>query len=222
MSTLLLLRHGQAAFGAEHYDQLSELGLAQAQASGLHWASRRLRLDAIYSGPRQRQRLSAQAVMQQLPSPPLQIEAALDEFADAEQILAAAERRSGIAVRSDPQFSMHEKRRLYAEQIRLWSCGEDRIDGAPDAQSFRLRCRHWLYALQADPQRSRQILAVSSAGVIAALVCETLKLPDSTMADFMHVLSNASITTIKFSRQRCSLESFNQTGHLTEDLLTGL
>ena len=33
MSTLILMRHGQASFGAARYDALSELGQAQARAS---------------------------------------------------------------------------------------------------------------------------------------------------------------------------------------------
>ena len=34
MAELLIVRHGQASFGAENYDELSPLGVEQAQLAG--------------------------------------------------------------------------------------------------------------------------------------------------------------------------------------------
>ncbi|MBU5895007.1 histidine phosphatase family protein, partial [Vibrio cholerae O1] len=50
MGTLYLVRHGQASFGAEDYDQLSERGTAQSQRLGAYWRERGLRFDAVYTG----------------------------------------------------------------------------------------------------------------------------------------------------------------------------
>ena len=54
MSTLYLIRHGQASFGAEDYDVLSALGAEQARALGAYFAARRWPVDALYVGPRAR------------------------------------------------------------------------------------------------------------------------------------------------------------------------
>jgi broad specificity phosphatase PhoE len=62
MSSLTLVRHGQASFFAEDYDQLSALGHAQAGLLGDHWVRRRLGFDEVYVGPRTRQRQTAEAV----------------------------------------------------------------------------------------------------------------------------------------------------------------
>ena len=40
MGQLYLVRHGQASFGADDYDQLSELGRRQAVQLGRYWAQR--------------------------------------------------------------------------------------------------------------------------------------------------------------------------------------
>src|SRR6266705_2163171 len=60
MSVLTLIRHGQASFFADNYDQLSELGERQARALGEYWARRELKFDEVYTGPRVRQRHSAE------------------------------------------------------------------------------------------------------------------------------------------------------------------
>ena len=50
MGTLYLVRHGQASFGTDDYDRLSELGQRQAVRLGQHWAERGLRFDAAITG----------------------------------------------------------------------------------------------------------------------------------------------------------------------------
>ena len=50
MGTLYLVRHGQASFGAEDYDQLSALGHGQCVKLGEYWRARGLRFDAVLTG----------------------------------------------------------------------------------------------------------------------------------------------------------------------------
>lgn len=60
MTTILLARHGQASFGQENYDQLSELGGKQARLLGQHYARTNRQIDAVFSGSLVRQKDSAQ------------------------------------------------------------------------------------------------------------------------------------------------------------------
>ncbi len=50
MATLYFVRHGQASFGADDYDQLSALGRSQAEALGAHWAARGVTFNAVFRG----------------------------------------------------------------------------------------------------------------------------------------------------------------------------
>lgn len=59
MVTILLARHGQASFGQKNYDNLSELGVRQAQMLGEHYANTQRRIDAVFSGSLVRQQDSA-------------------------------------------------------------------------------------------------------------------------------------------------------------------
>ena len=46
MGTLYLVRHGQASFGADNYDQLSPMGHRQALRLGEFWRERGMVFDA--------------------------------------------------------------------------------------------------------------------------------------------------------------------------------
>ena len=50
MGTLYLVRHGQASFGADDYDQLSELGHRQSVRLGEYFAERDIRFDGLIAG----------------------------------------------------------------------------------------------------------------------------------------------------------------------------
>ena len=222
MSSLTLLRHGQASFGAAHYDALSPLGLQQAQCVAAFFAQREEAFSDVVCGPRQRHRATAQPTVEALSLATPRIDAALDEFAEGSTILQSIERRRGIAVVSDPQFPTAQRLRLYGEEIRLWTSGEIEIDGVESASVFRRRVARWLETLSHDTRRGQNLLAVSSAGVIAAVACELLDLPDQAMSHLMRVIDNASLTTMLWSANGHALKHFNQTAHLPATLLSDI
>ena len=49
MSELILVRHGQASFGAESYDKLSDKGVEQVKILSQHWQALGERFDHILS-----------------------------------------------------------------------------------------------------------------------------------------------------------------------------
>ena len=55
MTTIYLIRHGQASVGTDNYDVLSKTGEAQANVLGQHLVSARIEFDAVYSGALKRQ-----------------------------------------------------------------------------------------------------------------------------------------------------------------------
>ena len=59
MGTLYLVRHGQASFGADDYDQLSELGHRQCVRLGEYFRDSGRRFDAVLTGTLKRQRAVA-------------------------------------------------------------------------------------------------------------------------------------------------------------------
>lgn len=222
MSTLILLRHGQAAFGADHYDVLSDLGRQQAEAVGRHFASRELRFSRLWIGPRERHRLTAQHALGFIGMTTTQApEPSLDEFAEGQQILASAVLSQGVRLRGEGAISGREARRAYAAEIDAWAAGRVQIEGVRAPRDFRARVCAWLRNACADPSPGQTILAVTSGGVIAAVLAEVLAQPDAALAHYMHAVHNGSLTELAFSAGRApGLMSFNETGYLRRDLLT--
>ena len=50
MAELILVRHGQASFGADDYDKLSDLGWRQSRWLGEYLAARGTRFDRVIRG----------------------------------------------------------------------------------------------------------------------------------------------------------------------------
>ena len=87
MATIYLVRHGQASFGAENYDELSELGCRQAQVLGEYFRDCGIHLDAAYSGDLQRQRKTARLALAAQPGEvPLTIDPRFNEVDNDAQI----------------------------------------------------------------------------------------------------------------------------------------
>ena len=59
MSEIILVRHGQASFGADSYDKLSDKGVEQVKVLARHWQEVGEQFDHVYSGTLLRQRETA-------------------------------------------------------------------------------------------------------------------------------------------------------------------
>ena len=59
MSRIYVVRHGEASWHAEDYDQLTDKGHAQARAVGAELAARGIRPDVVVSGTLRRHRETA-------------------------------------------------------------------------------------------------------------------------------------------------------------------
>lgn len=216
MSRLILLRHGQASFGADRYDALSALGRQQAEQVGRFFSERALRFDRVCIGPRDRHRLTAAHALAPLgldASEPA--EEALDEFAEGQQILAAVEARM--------QQKLHGKdaARQYVQQIEAWAQGRSAIPGVRPAAEFRATVADWLAQITASTGSGQTVLAVTSGGVIGAVLAQALQLPDASLAHFMGTIYNASLTELAFSATRPpTLVSFNVATYLPDAMLT--
>lgn len=225
MSSLLLVRHGQASFGGNRYDQLSGRGKRQASATGFWMRERGTRFDRILSGPRLRQTETAKLILEARGSEsPLGAEVLsnLDEFGEGEEILGVAESKSGLTLKGDTEVARDEVFRLYTDAYLAWFRGEDELAGRASFSEFRQHVLDWFWAYTDQSGAGQKTLAVTSAGVISVIVCEVLGFSERRWPDFIGVLENASVTEILYSGQRVGLRNFNSTGHLPPELLSGM
>jgi len=220
MSTLILMRHGQASFGAARYDALSELGQSQARATGLWLRNHGLQPNVVLHGPRQRQADTAALLLSESGFDISSHQhTALDEFAEGEEIFSAAEQLLGRSMTLDAGRSRPDVLRDYDAACRAWANGEVSIPGRLSLKDFRAQLSDWLSAHTRAQQASGQTeLVVTSAGSIAALTCEVMGLPDSSWYSLLRVIRNASLTEVLYSKGKVSLLSFNGVNHLPPQL----
>ena len=234
MSTLYLIRHGQASFGAADYDALSPLGHRQARLLGNHFLNAGFRFDACWSGTLRRQRQTAETVAAccrsagvEMPEP-AQIQA-LNEY-DYETVLRAL---IPLIEAEDPPFVQDVQKMLsdrrafqqvFGRAMRRWASGQDALDSLPSWKTFCQRVSSGMETIMAGSQRGSHVAVFTSGGPIAAYAGAVLGLDPVTTISLSWQLVNASVTRFQFSRGRVSLATFNEQGHLegpaSENLIT--
>lgn len=211
MGTIYLVRHGQASFGADNYDQLSALGLQQAQQLGRYWQERGMRFDAVYTGTLQRHVQTLAGIQQQLPSlPEAQQLPALNEY-DSHALIRCIQ-ADPIGPADTPEaFKAHF--RLLCDALAQWMAGVISPEGMPSWQEFAGGVRQSLEQMR-QQHHAGQVLVVSSGGPIATAISSVLGTsPEVAIALNMRI-RNTAVTELSMSAKRLMLQSFNTLNHL--------
>ena len=233
MSVLTLVRHGQASFLAENYDQLSELGERQSRALGEYWARRGLQFDEVYSGPRERQRHSAELTVEaarkagvKCPEPGILDE--LDEY-DLKGLLRVlapelCRRDTEFAraveqhLRSDGSARLRDFQGMFEPLLIYWQSGACEKD-MESWQAFRGRVQRAIRRLQENGGNGRRVVFFTSGGFIGSAVQIALAAPDRAALELHWRLRNGSLTEFAYTRERFSLDTFNAVPHLDDPAL---
>jgi broad specificity phosphatase PhoE len=219
MSTLYLVRHGQASFGTDNYDQLSALGRQQVQLLGEHLAQSGERIDRIYSGTLQRQRETAEILAAALGhGTPAVITSAYDEY-DSDAILrtfAASLDGRELAQSGWPELR-HDRRKfqLFLERAcRAWVAADIQHEQMLPWLQFHGRITRGLRELIEQEGRSRTILLSTSGGVIGTIVAHVLGSSNHVGIELNWAVHNSSLTRLIYNAQKISLSMFNALPHL--------
>lgn len=210
-------------FGEAEYDRLSARGIEQSRRTGRYLAERIGAFDLALLGPRVRHAGTfLEMTTTGLTCNAVRVEPSVDEFANGDAILRSAIRRKMENGDRWPTESKSQAR-LYSEEIHRWWRGEPvGGSGGESAEAFDARTRAWLANIRVSHQAQEKILVVTSAGLIASIVCQALEANRSHAFDVMMSIRNGSITTLSVKEARVKLHSFNETAHLDTQLVTGM
>jgi broad specificity phosphatase PhoE len=211
MGTLYLVRHGQASFGADDYDQLSPLGLQQAQRLGAHWLAQGQRFDTVLMGTLRRHAQTLDGIAQGLPGLPApQVLPSLDEY-DSLALIRAIHTEP-LQKPNTPELYRHHFR-LLCDAIAQWMAGVISPQGMPSWEDFSLGVRRVLDQVRRD-HADQNVLLVSSGGPISTAVGAVLgTAPEVTIALNMRI-RNSAVTEFSVSPKRLMLQTFNTLPHL--------
>ena len=209
MPVIHLVRHGQASFGTDDYDRLSDLGRVQATLAGRELARRGIVDPVIISGTLERQRDTAALVAAEVgAAKPVMstdhIDGRLDEF-DGHALIEAHLGQPGITDgMSSLDFQVHLDEAMLAwmhERPESWNAF---AGGALEA----------VRALAERVPHGHVGVACTSAGVTGAIVSQVLHAGPETAVALNRVSINASITTLLVGSRGTSLLTFNDHAHL--------
>jgi broad specificity phosphatase PhoE len=214
MPTVLLVRHGQASFGTDDYDVLSEAGHRQAEIVAASLAERGYRPDRLISGSLRRQRETAAAFVA-LGGPELEIEPGWDEF-DSEDILRHHS-PDGVRLDVDEEAEVLSNRVFQAAIEVAQAEWVDHAERSPTGQTwpqFSDAGSAALADLNSGLSSGETAVVVTSGGVIAALLCALWNVPADRFPALNRVIVNASVTKLAVGSTGVNLISFNDHSHL--------
>lgn len=235
MSVIYLIRHGQASFGQENYDRLSELGVQQAEFLGSYFCKIRVRFDSVYSGSLERQIDTAKAVMSKLSktTPPgtLNILSEFDEFttysAYMNQLVEMIADDPELAKIANTMFADQKTFRQVSEKLlQRWRSNRSSSplsDSLSDSwKAFGLRVQAGLERARGENGPGKQVAIFTSGGTISSAMQLALELSDEQTIGLPGVIRNTSVSTFLYDGARFSLSSFNAVPHLDLQNIPGL
>jgi broad specificity phosphatase PhoE len=203
VAELLVIRHGQASFGAADYDVLSDLGRAQARAAGAWLRTMGWTPDRVITGTLNRQ-IDTAAEMGF--DPQREEHAGLNEYDFGDLLEARFKGELPEPVHGDRKAHF----RILRETVFAWQ--KDEIENPAETWSKfadRVEAAR-AFAVDTDAKR---VLVISSGGVIGQMTARSLHAPAQHMMNLNLQIKNAAMTRFMFSGSLFSLNEFNATPH---------
>jgi len=209
MSRLLLIRHAQASYGADDYDQLSPKGYDQASILGTAMVDRGLEIDAVYVGPLKRQLQTLTKVREAY-----------------EQKGLAFPQHSVIKELEEHSLNVKNGLLIFERAMLLWATGKlshHQPDMYLDWAGFRSQVKsgfEMIYGRHKD-EKAKTIALFTSGGTISAILGHVLGMQrDEDIINLNGIVLNASISEFIFSGDRITMKSFNDASHLPTNMKT--
>jgi broad specificity phosphatase PhoE len=203
VAELIIIRHGQASFGAANYDKLSDLGHVQSGLVGQALKTRGWTPDRIVIGGQVRHRETLNGIG----FSDAEVDAGFNEY-DFHDLLVA--RYDGDV----PNLVLGDRKthfRTLRETVFEWQAG-----GLPNAAEswldFTTRIENAV--THATRDGAERILVVSSGGVIGQITADTVGGPAKMMMTLNLQIKNTAINKFIVSGAKRFLHEFNATPHL--------
>lgn len=218
MGLILLVRHGQASWGAADYDQLSSRGEEQSWVIGQTFAARRLEPSRVVTGSMRRHHQTAQLAVEAAGlSVDIEVDDGWDEF-DHVQMLEV----HGPPEGSEPggQMTRQEFNAWFDSAKERWTAGDHDDEYDEPFHVFSARVDAALRRTASGLGSGDTAVVFTSGGPISWVVAGLLGGGVDTWMRLNPVTVNASLTKVVVGGRGTTLVSSNEHGHLEPDLVT--
>jgi broad specificity phosphatase PhoE len=232
MGILFLVRHAQASFLEQNYDNLSKLGEAQARLLGEYWAQCNIVFDRVCVGPCVRQKDTARLVSDayeknglKFPEPLVlpefdeyQGEAVLEQslpgLIESDQSIRAL--HAAFKSSSDSAGRRATFQKLFEAVIGKWARGAICPPGVETWLEFCSRVNSGLAKFLSAGGRGERVAIFTSGGSIAVAMQRALQLSPESTLEVSWMSRNSSWSEFIYAAERFTLSSFNSHGHIVD------
>ncbi len=212
MGTLYLVRHGQASFGADDYDNLSPLGHRQSERLGEYLAAKNLTFEAVLVGTLKRHTQTLAGLQKGMKSNYQAIAwPGLNEY-DSHAVISAA--HPNPLPKPDTPELYRNHFRVLRDALTQWMNGVTSPVGMPTYPDFQKGVTTALDQARQHPDGN--VLIVSSGGPISTAVGHILGTTPEMTIELNLRIRNTSITEFSISPKRHTLVTYNTLPHLDD------
>ncbi len=205
MSEIIFVRHGQASFGEEDYDKLSQNGHRQAYLLGLKLKELSFKFDKVICGDMVRHRETLEALQKSVNLSNVIIDERLNEL-NYQQL----EESYCKVFKASAPSSSKEYHTFFPKLITAWA--ENKLPNLDE--SYQNFCNRINECIDQNMVMAKKILMVSSGGPTSILASRALNLSHFGTAEILNFTMNSSYSVFKIINDRLTLLQYNCTPHL--------
>lgn len=217
MTTIYLIRHGQASIGTSNYDVLSTLGREQAKLLGSYFEKRQLCFDRVFAGTLTRQIDTATIALPHHASDLIhnpgfneyQHSKIFDHYAP---ILAPDNGDVGATLGHGHNSKLTYQ--AFAALMNAWVADNTAHGELESWQQFNDRIKNALSTVAQECTGDNNVAIFTSGGVICTILQMITEFPVEKTFELNWGIYNAGVTTLKTQQSILRLSSYNCITHL--------
>jgi broad specificity phosphatase PhoE len=224
MASIYVIRHGQASFGADDYDKLSDLGCRQAEVLGHYLRDCNIHFDAVYSGDLKRQLKTCELAIASQPGAVSHlVDSRFNEIRNDEQLetLVPEVLKTNAALQALVDKGLSDSKdyqKMIEAVFNHWVSPQCAAPGIQSWQDYSGGVHAALEQLMKTEGAGKTIGVFTSGGTIATIVAKVLGLSGEQTYQLYEPVINCSISRLFYNKtNKVSLSYFND--HSFLDLL---
>jgi len=236
MSKIYLIRHAQALFLEDDYDNLSDKGILQSEALGMYFVDNNIHFNKIFIGKLNRHQqtfnefnnaFAAEGI--ELPKP-IYLEE-LNEHQVPEALTLAYNdfinqydeaKKLFNEINKDQNLKRRNTIKIFELFLREYASGRYAFEheSIQSWSHFRVQTKKGITNILENTNKGETVGVFTSGGTKSSIIGDILGLSDEKISELNLAILNASFSQLLYSKNRLNLLSLNETPHLTKDLIT--
>lgn len=236
MSKIYLIRHGQASYLSDDYDNLSDKGILQSNALGTYFFKNNIQFDKIFIGKLNRHQQTFDGFSQvfsekgiALPKP-LYLED-LNEHQVPEALMLAYDdfiyqydeaKKLFDEIKKEPNLTRRNSIKIFELFMREYASGRYPFEheSIQSWSHFRLQAKRGIASILENTNKNETVGVFTSGGTKSSIVGDSLGVTEEKISELNLAFRNASFSQLLFSEDRLNVLSLNETPHLHKELIT--